>query len=193
MPRSEAQFEEIRRSRREMILDTSLRLFSNQGYNQTSIDQIAKAAKISKGLIYNYYTSKAELLEAIVKNGFNQIENLMQPPSGDLAPQEILSVEIHRIFQAVTDDPVFWRLYYSLIMRPVVFDQFREMLTQLHSEQFQFLESLFDQQGVNNPRYEALLFGAAIDGIFFHFLMNQENYPLTEMRDFLLGKYCTPD
>lgn len=49
---------------RERILDSAWELFWQNGYHATSIADIAKRARLPKGSIYNYFTSKDELLEA---------------------------------------------------------------------------------------------------------------------------------
>lgn len=50
---------------REHILDTALRLFSEQGYEQTTMRGIAAAAETSLGLAYRYFTSKEDLVLAL--------------------------------------------------------------------------------------------------------------------------------
>jgi TetR/AcrR family transcriptional repressor of lmrAB and yxaGH operons len=49
---------------RDRILDAAWELFWQGGYHATSIADIAKRARLPKGSIYNYFTSKDELLEA---------------------------------------------------------------------------------------------------------------------------------
>ncbi|NTW72109.1 MAG: TetR/AcrR family transcriptional regulator [Eubacteriaceae bacterium] len=53
---------ELEKKRREQILAVALGLFYKNGYKNTSMADIAKTAGISKGLIYHYFKSKAELL-----------------------------------------------------------------------------------------------------------------------------------
>ena len=67
MPRSIEQYEAIRKEKRELILDTALSLFAENGFHQTSIEQIARKAGISKGLTYNYFESKELLLQAVLQ------------------------------------------------------------------------------------------------------------------------------
>ena len=78
-PRTEKQFKEIRKDKKKIILDTSLELFAEKGIHSTSISMIAKKAGISKGLLYNYFDSKEELLKEIVFSGMNEIFNLFDP------------------------------------------------------------------------------------------------------------------
>lgn len=49
-------------SRREQIVTAAVRLFSESGYFQTTIDEIAKEAEVSKGLVYLYFKDKNDLL-----------------------------------------------------------------------------------------------------------------------------------
>ena len=44
--------------RRAQIIETAIRLFSEHGYFQTTIDDIANAIPISKGLVYKYFKDK---------------------------------------------------------------------------------------------------------------------------------------
>ncbi|MDN6968331.1 TetR/AcrR family transcriptional regulator [Oenococcus sp. UCMA 17063] len=48
-------------STKEIILQTAMKLFLAHGYEGVSISDIVKTAKISKGGLYNYFSSKEEL------------------------------------------------------------------------------------------------------------------------------------
>ena len=65
-PKTKEQFESIRQRSRDTIKQTALELFGRQGYHSTSISAIAKAAGVSKGLMYNYFESKEALLVEIM-------------------------------------------------------------------------------------------------------------------------------
>lgn len=47
--------------RRSAILDSALEVFAERGYHVSSIEDIARAAGISKALIYEHFTSKQQL------------------------------------------------------------------------------------------------------------------------------------
>ena len=46
----------------QLILDTAARLFAQQGYDQTSLQDIIDATHLSKGAIYHHFTSKLDIL-----------------------------------------------------------------------------------------------------------------------------------
>lgn len=53
--------------RRKQLLDLALQLFGNRPYDEISIDEIAKEAGISKGLLYHYFPSKRAFFVAAVE------------------------------------------------------------------------------------------------------------------------------
>ena len=57
---------------KQEILDASLRLFSVQGFDATSISQIAGAVGIRKASLYSHFESKQAILDAIVKDVLEQ-------------------------------------------------------------------------------------------------------------------------
>jgi len=79
VPRTTEQFEEIRETRKQQIMEVAMKLFADKGFESASISSIAKEAKISKGLLYNYFDSKEDLLIQIVENGFNEMLNYFDP------------------------------------------------------------------------------------------------------------------
>lgn len=56
--------ERKQRLTRQAILEAAIRMFSEQGFDGPTIDQIAAATDIGKGTFYNYFSSKEEILVA---------------------------------------------------------------------------------------------------------------------------------
>jgi len=54
-----------RERRRRRILDAATQRFASHGFAKSSMDEIAAAAGVSKGLIYDHYPSKEDLLDAV--------------------------------------------------------------------------------------------------------------------------------
>src|SRR5260221_11664894 len=55
---------------RERILGATFELFQNAGYNQTTMDDIAEKAEISRGTLFNYFPSKDSLLRPFLQEIF---------------------------------------------------------------------------------------------------------------------------
>lgn len=54
--------EEKKRATKQKITDCALKLFAEQGYEATTVNQIAEHADIAKGTFFNYFETKEELL-----------------------------------------------------------------------------------------------------------------------------------
>ena len=64
----------VRGNTKQEILDAALELFSLQGFEATSISQIAGAVGIRKASLYSHFESKQAILDAIVKEVLAQYE-----------------------------------------------------------------------------------------------------------------------
>lgn len=65
--------------RRERLLDLGRELFNAKAYDEISIDDIAEAAEISKGLLYHYFPSKRHFYVEAVRHAAKHMEALTQP------------------------------------------------------------------------------------------------------------------
>ena len=59
---------------RQEILDAALELFSVQGYEATSISQLASAVGIRKASLYSHFESKQAILDALIRATLEQYE-----------------------------------------------------------------------------------------------------------------------
>ncbi|WHY72847.1 TetR/AcrR family transcriptional regulator [Fictibacillus enclensis] len=57
------------------IIEVASDFFSNKGYQQTTISEIAKQAQVGVGTIYNYYSSKGVLLLAVFSNFMERLKD----------------------------------------------------------------------------------------------------------------------
>lgn len=57
--------------RKPQILSAAAELFSKHGIHASSMNEISKAAKLSKAAVYHYYDSKDALVEALVRQLFD--------------------------------------------------------------------------------------------------------------------------
>ena len=80
---------------KKKIINVAGRLFWQKGYQETTIDDIAKAGKINKATIYYYFKSKAILLFEIVCGVMQEILELARPiENSSMTPEEKLKALI---------------------------------------------------------------------------------------------------
>jgi TetR/AcrR family fatty acid metabolism transcriptional regulator len=51
--------------KRQLILDSAIKVFADKGYHGTRISDIARQAEIAYGLVYHYFKNKEDILDAI--------------------------------------------------------------------------------------------------------------------------------
>lgn len=75
--------------RRAQLVELGLKLFSERSYDELSIDDIASAAGISKGLLYHYFSSKRDFYAATVRSAAESLLTRTDP-AGD-GPEALLA------------------------------------------------------------------------------------------------------
>jgi AcrR family transcriptional regulator len=79
--------------RRIRLIELGIQLFSTRSYEDISIDDVAAAAGISKGLLYHYFTSKQEFYVETIRSASLNLRRLTQPDP-KLPPVERLRAAI---------------------------------------------------------------------------------------------------
>ncbi len=110
-----AAFEKIPQEKRERILRVARAEFADNGFEHTSIQQIAKKSGISVGSVYKYFENKETLFTMIVQDGLSSLENLLL----ELASSEediVLKAEkiIRVLLKFSKENPDLVKLYCSL-------------------------------------------------------------------------------
>lgn len=189
-PRTKEQFDRMRAKSRGAIMEAALELFTHRGYHGTSISLIAEQAGVSTGLMYNYFKSKVELLEAIVRQGMILIESAMADIEGIEEPKEKIAALVEVTFNIAEKDMHFWTLYFSIIMQPDLPENARQIFSDFIREMFDWLEGLLMQLGYADPAAEARVLGAILDGALLHYWFVGKRYPVKKVKNLIIQKYC---
>ena len=189
-PRTEQQFEEIREGKKKLIMDTALELFAEEGFHTTSISKIASRAGISKGLLYNYFESKEDLIKIIIFNGLDNLSMFIDPDNDGILTKNELKYFLEEFSNIMKSDMHFWTLYFNLFLQPQVMKLVEKRLTVMIHGYMKMLTSFFESNKYEDPEIEALLLGAILDGIGFHFMLDPKNFPLEKVKNKLIKMYC---
>jgi AcrR family transcriptional regulator len=93
MSESQESFQEqVAALRRAQILDAATKVFAQRGFHRTTVRDVAKAAGVADGTIYNYFENKTALLLGIL-NRLNETERR----ADDLA--QVVDTDIRRFFR----------------------------------------------------------------------------------------------
>ncbi len=87
---------------RQEILRTAARLFQQQGYDATSMNDVAAALKLSKGGLYHHFQSKDEILFDLMDHAMEITQERVINPVRDIAdPEERLRMLIRLHIEVV--------------------------------------------------------------------------------------------
>lgn len=189
-PRSKAQFEVIREASMKKIMEASLELFGTRGYDATSIDQIAKAAGVSKGLIYNYFDSKEALLKSLIAHLMEEGEHIMLHQTTEDPKVKLRSI-FSMTFDWLRHNQQLNRMIFSLTMQVEKFDFVHDLAISKMREYLKILENLLRDIGIQNYKEEARFLSIVFDGIGVQLMVLKEDYPLNEIEQMLIKRYCT--
>lgn len=68
--------DETRARRRQHILVSAWRCFSENGFHATSMDEVITATAMSSSAVYRYFRSKEELIDATVEEGITRVRDI---------------------------------------------------------------------------------------------------------------------
>lgn len=183
-PRTAKQFEEIRESKMQLIAETALELFGKFGYHNTSVSQIAKSTGMSKGLLYNYFESKEQLLEFIVSQATEETYKMINPDSDDEITTEEMSKFIDTILISLKERNQYWKLYFQISTQHEAFEFLRKTADSDKSQRFSQLLYKYFSKRFENPIAEMLMFSSAMKGFSIQFAFAADMFPDEHVKQF---------
>lgn len=188
-PRSSEQLEIIREQSREKIMMAALELFAHRGFHNTSIEMIRKQAKVSKGLIYNYFDSKEALLQAIVEHLFKEKDGYAAEILAQPGPKARLKKVIDLSIDLMKDRYDYTKLVTSLALQ---LDQFPDLTKQIQDQyklSVPFFRQLLGELGMEEPEQEGKALAALLDGLGMQYIILKDEAPVEEMRQYLYRRF----
>lgn len=106
--------------RRQAILDAASQVFQEMGYERASMNEVAKRVGGSKATLYNYFSSKEELFETVVRTYSTRFltdaaENLTGTESEALSLEQKLIQFSERMLQVLVDDNRALQIYRTVV------------------------------------------------------------------------------
>ena len=100
--------------RREQLLDAALSVIVEQGYSGVSIEAIARAAGVTRPVVYDHFPGLERLLQAVIEReesySLAQLEEVVPAEPGDRDPVDVLVAGVKRFLDAVATRPATWRI-----------------------------------------------------------------------------------
>lgn len=102
-------------AKREEILSTARKIFSEKGFENTSMEEIAKKVKIAKGTIYLYFDSKYDLFAAIINYAReNMLHKTQQLQETSLSNLQKIRELINIYLDFTSEYPEYLLIFHSI-------------------------------------------------------------------------------
>ncbi|MCR8869197.1 TetR family transcriptional regulator [Bacillus sp. AFS026049] len=193
MPRTSEENDRIRQASKEKIRAAAMELFIKQGYYATSISDIAKQAGISKGLLYNYYKGKEELLSEMVEDRIKEVAEVMEEAFTLNTPREQLEHIINGAIDNIHQKPEIHRFYLHLQTQPESDEElikYSHLIIEENARQFEFQCKIFESMGETEPRKRSLYFSSVLQGIMLMISTYQQGFPIEEIKNQIISEFC---
>jgi AcrR family transcriptional regulator len=175
-------------NKRQIILETALKLFAEHGYSATPISLIAREAGVSQGLMYNFFENKKALLREMVIEGSRDIAKSMKSYSTIKDPSEAIKIHVTATIKIIKQKKEFWRLLHGIRLQGSVLDDVNDLFENITWTVTKIFEKVFRELKYANPKLEAQLFLTQIDGLVIMYLQNQK-LPIEKLGQQLIKRY----
>ena len=93
--------------RKQKILDESMRLFSEKGFDNTTIADIVEACGMARGTFYNYYTDTQTIMEELIHQINNRIIDFIGEIRKNNSNIEDFTLHAFKAFFEMSSTPIF--------------------------------------------------------------------------------------
>ncbi|MBI1286985.1 MAG: TetR family transcriptional regulator [Flavobacteriales bacterium] len=189
-PRSPEQFAQIREERRKQILDAALNVFGEDSYHLASMASVAKRANVSKGLIYNYFEGKEQILVTLVEGLFDEVFDSLELSMDVPLTREKFVHILEKTIEIVLANPKRWKLYMALSFQPDVTPVLMERMMPRIQPFMMLMYNYFSERGHKDPMTMMRYYSAILDGVQFHILLDPENFPIEKVKQMMIDQFA---
>ncbi len=150
---------------------------------------IAQKAGISKGLLYNYFKSKEELLKEIFKNATNKVYEHFDPNHDGILTKEEFFFFIRKNIQIIKENVNYWKLYSALMLQPSVVKLIEHEFDDVSAYYGKLIYDLFERSGIVDIEGELLLLTAMLKGSMIQFIALPDLYPINKFEEKIVEYY----
>ncbi|GAA2340789.1 TetR/AcrR family transcriptional regulator [Streptomyces kunmingensis] len=184
-PRSASVNEELRRRSRERLLQATLELVGEHGYDATTLGDIADRAGSARGLVSYYFPGKRQLLQSAVHRLMHRtLEEALEREPRTQDGDERLARAVDAILGLARDQPVLMRTHMAGILQAEGFVQCPEQ-----QRLAALLRDTVLRHGTLDVDRDYPLLRAVLMGAVFAMLVPGAPMPMVALRTELFKRY----
>jgi len=133
--------EEAQRTRQQ-IIDAAREVFHKHGVSNSSLEQVATAAGLTRGAVYWHFKDKSELFFAIREDVFTPMSERIDAIlfSDDYPdPLDAIEASLKAFFKVLDDNPVLRQVLEIMITRCELVDEYAEVQAEVERPSDEFL------------------------------------------------------
>ncbi len=165
--------------RKQQIIKATIECITQYGYSNFSMQDVARVADVSKGIIHYYFLNKEDLMMTVLDCVSSEIENLLSANESGLDVKLRLSNVIWMCSNVVQNKREYYRINMDFWTQIDQKEKVREEVAR-HYAKFRGAIAQIIQQGINqgafrsgDPLQFASLIIALIDGIALQWLFDE--------------------
>lgn len=171
-------------------MDAALKLFAIKGFDGTSVSGIAKEAGVAKGLIYNYFSSKEDIVHQLVMQGSSDMDGIIAGIMAQPRPQDKLRYVLNTTYTQLVERYDYYKLLTMLALKVDTFPEMKAFVVAKYNSTIPFIASIMEEMGMEDPMGEARILAALTDGFASQYMVLKDDYPLRLTIDDIIRKYC---
>ncbi|MFA7327243.1 MAG: TetR/AcrR family transcriptional regulator [Candidatus Kapaibacterium sp.] len=176
-------------NKKEHIIETATKLFSENGFDKTSLSSICEKADVSKGLIFHHFKSKDNLLREIFIRTTKMIEEINNVDFENSTPSENLELVLNSYFNQLEADKLDFQLNLNIMIQPTTREILGDLIKVRTSLVLKSVRKIFDEIDIENSEVMSYILIAELDGIALDYLAVFDKYPLKKIRIHIINKY----
>lgn len=183
---------------RQLILDTAVDLFSERGYENVSMQEIAHEAEFAVGTLYKFFENKEALYRSLLGSKAEEVHKALDTIlEGDGEPLAIIRQFIEQLAAVLEHNRKIVRLYFSE-SRGIKFQGGKEFANEMkamdertHTKMAAVIKRAVDEGQLHelDPDYLAVTLGGMIDGFCIGWVDAPERYPLQDATDMIMNMF----
>lgn len=176
---------EVMSERREHLVDAAMRCFARNGYNRTSMRDIAKDAGVTTGAIYAHFSGKEALIAALAERFKAMRSNALRPDPESGTPHSLrAALQAHTAY--LDDEAADGALRSDIVMMAEALDVtlLRDLLVEADLEQIDAYECLLKRNDHAHPGLAVETTARVIVGAVFGFLILRAFHPSIDRREY---------
>lgn len=177
--------------KKQKVINAAIALFTEKGFEKTSMADIKKLAGVSTGLIYHHFENKNALLKEIFTSTTEIVEDINDGVDENKTPNNIIIDTINGAFEHMKKDKAVFKLYLNIMLEPTTREVLKDLIREKYNYLLQHAQGLFAHLPKEEQKVKSFLFVSDLDGIAINYIYSFDDYPLDLVQKEFIKRYTT--